>query len=71
MYMLSDKIKGKSALKALTFLHERGKDHVHVCLCIYRRKRVQAQIFLKTFIAKCLPKKHSIRLNSSDMVTDI
>ena len=28
-YMLSDKIKGKSALKAQTFLHERDK--VHVC----------------------------------------
>ena len=28
-YMLSDKIKGKSALKARTFLHER--DRVHVC----------------------------------------
>ena len=28
-YMLSDKIKGKSALRAQTFLHERDK--VHVC----------------------------------------
>ena len=28
-YMLSDKIKGKSALKARTFLYERDK--VHVC----------------------------------------
>ena len=28
--MLSDKIKGKSALKARTFLHERDKK-VHVC----------------------------------------
>ena len=28
-YMLSDKIKGKSALKARTFLH--GRDKVHVC----------------------------------------
>ena len=27
-YMLSDKIKGKSALKARTFLHERDKAHV-------------------------------------------
>ena len=30
-YMLSDKIKGKSALKARTFLHERVKKTVHVC----------------------------------------
>ena len=30
-YMLSDKIKGKSALKAQTFLHERDKKKVHVC----------------------------------------
>ena len=27
-YMLSDKIKGKSTLKARTFLHERDKVHV-------------------------------------------
>ena len=32
-YMLSDKIKGKSALKARTFLHERDKK-VHV-LCYW------------------------------------
>ena len=31
-YKLSDKIKGKSALKARTFLHERDKKKVHdVC----------------------------------------
>ena len=30
-YMLSDKMKGKSALKAQTFLHERDKKKVHVC----------------------------------------
>ena len=30
--MLSDKIKGKSALKARTFLHERDK--VHVCCLV-------------------------------------
>ena len=30
-YMLSDKIKGKSALKARTFLHERDKKKNHVC----------------------------------------
>ena len=37
-YMLSDKIKGKSALNARTFLHVRDKVHVYVigtgCLCI-------------------------------------
>ena len=74
-YMLSDKIKGKSALKARTFLHE--CDKVHVCyLCIYRRKTAQAQIFLKPFIGKMFTyKKHSIHRNSSarviNMVTDI
>ena len=31
-YMLSDKIKGKSALKARTFLRERDK--VHVCYMV-------------------------------------
>ena len=33
-YMLSDKIKGKSALKARTFQHERDKKKVHVCLIL-------------------------------------
>ena len=33
-YMLSDKIKGKSALKARTFLHERDKKKIHVCLIL-------------------------------------
>ena len=56
-YMLSDKIKGKSALKARTFLHERDNFmYVIGCLCIYRRKTVQAQIFfLNPSLAKCLP----------------
>ena len=69
-YMLSDKIKGKSALKARTFLHERDK--VHVCyLCIYRRSNI-----LKPFIGEMFTyKKHSIHRNSSamviNMVTDI
>ena len=46
--MLSGKIKGKSALKAQTFLHERDK--VHVCYWLrLSRKTMQAQIhvFLK------------------------
>ena len=42
-YMLSDKIKGKSALKARTFLHERDKVHE----CYYAS--IEAQIFLKPF----------------------
>ena len=46
------------------------------CLCIYRRKTVQAQIFLKPFIGEMFTyKKHSIHRNSStmviNMVTDI
>ena len=76
-YMLSDKIKGKSALKARTVLRERDK--VHVCyMCIYRWKTVQAQKFLKPFIGEMFTyKKHSIHRNSSamvinfNMVTDI
>ena len=46
------------------------------CLCIYRRKTVQAQIFLKPFIGEMFTyKKHPIHRNSStmviNMVTDI
>ena len=46
------------------------------CLCIYRRKTVQAQIFLKPFIGEMFTyKKHSIHRNSSamviNMITDI
>ena len=76
--MLLDKIKGKSALKAQTFLQE--CDKVHVCysfrLSMHLSKTVQAQIFLKPFIGKMFTyKKHSIRQNSSamviNMVTDI
>ena len=43
-YMLSDKIKGKSALNARAFLHER--DIVHVCYW--------SQIFLKPFIGQMI-----------------
>ena len=46
------------------------------CLCIYRRKTVQAQIFLNPFIGEIFTyKKHTINQNSSamviNMVTDI
>ena len=46
------------------------------CLCIYRRKTVQAQIFLNPIIGKMFTyKKHTIHRNSSamviNMVTDI
>ena len=46
------------------------------CLCIYPRKTVQAQIFLKPFIGEMFTyKKHSVHRNSSamviNMVTDI
>ena len=46
------------------------------CLCIYRRKTVHAQIFLKPFIDEMFTyKKHSVHQNSStiviNMVTDI
>ena len=71
-YMLSDKIKGKSALKARTCLHERDK--VHVCYWFrlsmhLSTETVQAKIFLKPFIGEMFTfKKHSIHQNSSAMV---
>ena len=59
-YMLSDKIKGKSALKARTFLHERDK--VHVCYWYRLSMHVSTensagylqhvQIFFKPFIGE-------------------
>ena len=78
--MLSDKIKGKSALKAWTFLRERDK--VHVCYmveAVYASiDGKQAQIFLKPYICEMFTyKKHSIHRNSLamvinfNMVTDI
>ena len=53
--MLSDKIKGKSALKAQTFLLERDKK-VHVCywLSIDGKNSAGSNIF-QTSLAKCLP----------------
>ena len=60
-YMLSDKIKGKSALKARTFLHV-VRDKVHACywykLSIHLSTENSAgylqrvQIFLKSFIGE-------------------
>ena len=59
-YMLSDKIKGKSALKAQTFLRERDK--VHVCYmveAVYASiDGKQAQIFLKPFIGEMFTYKN-------------
>ena len=62
-YMLSDKIKGKSALKARTFLHERDK--VHVCYWYWLNmhlstEKVQAtcsvfKYFLNPSLENCLP----------------
>ena len=77
-YMLTDKIKGKSALKARTFLHV-VCDKVHACywyrLSLHLSTENSAcylqlvQIFLKPFIGKILTfKKHPIHRNSSAMV---
>ena len=61
--MLSDKLKGKSALKARTFLRER--DIVHAC---YMVEAVYAYV-LKPFIGEMFTyKKHSIHRISSAMV---
>ena len=81
-YMLSDKIKGKSALKARTFLRERDKIHVHYMVeAVYASidgKQSRLKYFLKPFIGEMFTyKKHSIHRNSSamvinfNMVTDI
>ena len=78
--MLSDKIKGKRALKARTFLHERDK--VHVCywyrLSMHLSTENSAgymqrvQIFLNPFIGEMFTyKKHSIHRNSSAMVINM
>ena len=79
-YMLSDKIKGISALKAQTFLHE--CDKVHVCywyrLSMHLSTENSAgylqpvQIFLKPFIGEMFTyKKHSVHQNSSAMVINM
>ena len=75
--MLSDKIKGKSALKARTFLHV-VRDKVHACywyrLSMHLSTENSAgylqrvQIFLKPFIGEIFTyKKHPIHRNSSAM----
>ena len=82
-YMLSDKMKGKSAFKAQTFLHE--CDVVHVCywyrLSMHLSTENSAgylqrvQIFLKPFIGEMFTyKKHSFQqwsLTWISLVTDI
>ena len=72
--MLSDKIKGKSALKARTFLHV-VRDKVHACYW-YRlsinEKQCRLQIFLKPFIGEIFTyKKHPIHRNSLAMVINM
>ena len=80
-YMLSDKIKGKCALKARTFLHV-VRDKVHACywyrLSMHLSTENSAgylqrvQIFLKPFIGKIFTyKTHPIHLNSSAMVINM
>ena len=80
-YMLSDKIKGKSALKARTFLHV-VRDKVHACywyrLSMHLSTENSAgylqrvQIFLKPFIGKIFTyKKHPIHRTSSAMVINM
>ena len=81
--MLSDKIKGKSALKARTFLHV-VRDKVHACYWYRLSMHLstenssgylqRVQIFLKPFIGEIFTyKKHRIHRNSLAMVivTDI
>ena len=79
--MLSDKIKGKSALKARTFLHV-VRDKVHACywyrLSMHLSTENSAgnlqrvQIFLKPFIGEMFTnKKHPIHRNSSAMVINM
>ena len=55
-YMLSDKIKGKSALNARTFLHVRDKVHVQAVYASIDGKQAQ----IKPFIGEIFTyKKHS------------
>ena len=77
-YMLSDKIKGKSALKARTVLHV-VRDKVHACYWYWLSMHLsvensagylqRVQIFIKPFIGEIFTfKKHR---NSSAMVTNM
>ena len=70
-YMLLDKIKGKSALKAQTFLHERVK--IHVCYWFRLSLHLQMENSVGSNIFKTLLtyKKHSIHRNSSAMVINV
>ena len=77
-YMLSDKIKGKSALKARTFLHVvRDKVHAYYWYRLSMHLSTEnsagylqrVQIFLKLFIGEIFTyKKHPIHRNSLAMV---
>ena len=80
-YMLSDKIKGKSALNARTFLHV-VRDKVYACywyrLSMHLSTENSAgylqrvQIFLKPFIGEIFTyKKHPIHRNSLAMVINM
>ena len=80
-YMLSDKIKGKSALKARTFLHV-VHDKVHACYWYRMSMHLltensagylqRVQIFLKPFIGEIFTyKKHPIHRNSSAMIINM
>ena len=76
--MLSDKIKGKSAVKARTFLHVvRDKVGIGIgCLCIYRQKQCRlpaacSNIFKTLHWRIFTYKKHSIHRNSSAMVINM
>ena len=79
--MLSDKIEGKNALKARTFLHV-VHDKVHACywyrLSMHLSTENSAgylqrvQIFLKPFIGEIFTyKKHPIHRNSLAMVINM
>ena len=79
--MLSDKIKGKSALKARTVLHV-VRDKVHACYWYWLSMHLsvensagylqRVQIFIKPFIGVIFTyKKHPIHRNSSAMVTNM
>ena len=80
--MLSDKIKGKSALKARTFQQYVVRDKVHACywyrLSMHLSTENSAgylqrvQIFLNPFICEIFTyKKHPIHRNSSAMVINM
>ena len=79
--MLSDKIKGKSALKARTFLHV-VRDKVHACYWYRLSMHLSTEnsagnlqrvhIFLKPFIGEMFTnKKHPIHRNSSALVINM